>query len=100
MSGRRRLVLGMTNDKPVEAVVALFAADVDHWYLARPAVSRAADTGRLARALPEGAGAGRFDSVAAALDQAVADSGAGDQVLVLGSFFTVAEALNAMDQGD
>ncbi|HCR80022.1 MAG TPA: hypothetical protein DIW42_10615, partial [Alcanivorax sp.] len=25
---------------------------------------------------------------------------AGDQVLVLGSFFTVAEALNAMDQGD
>ena len=34
------------------------------------------------------------------LDQAVADSSAGDQVLVLGSFFTVAEALNAMDQGD
>jgi len=99
-AGRRRLVLGMMTDKPVEAVVALFAADVDEWYLARPAVSRAADTGRLARALPESALAHRFDSVAAALDQAVADSGAGDQVLVLGSFFTVAEALNAMDQGD
>ncbi|HEX5676914.1 MAG TPA: folylpolyglutamate synthase/dihydrofolate synthase family protein [Alcanivorax sp.] len=99
-AARCRLVLGMMADKPVEAVVALFTADVDDWYLARPAVGRAADTERLARALPEGTPARRFDSVAAALEQAVVDSKAGDQVLIVGSFHTVAEALNAMDQGD
>jgi len=99
-AGRRRLVLGMMADKPVEAVIALFADHADHWYLASPALARAADIERLARALPADARAARFDSVAAAVQQAVADSDAGDQVLVTGSFHTVAEALNAMDQGD
>lgn len=94
--GQRRLVFGMMADKPVEAAIGLLARDDPHWYLARPDLPRAADVARLASALPSSAVARRFPSVAEALARAVADSGADDQVVILGSFYTVAEALEAM----
>lgn len=95
-AGQRRLVFGMMADKPVEAAIGLLARDDPHWYLARPDLPRAADVERLAAALPSSARVRRCGSVAAALERAVADSGTGDQVVILGSFYTVAEALAAM----
>ncbi len=95
--GTRRIVIGMMSDKPIEAVIGLLAGDCDQWYLARPALARAAEVSRLADALPPSASARRCDSVADALRRATADSGDGDQVVILGSFYTVAEALAAMD---
>lgn len=99
-AGRRRVLLGMMANKPVEAVVALLSEHTDDWYLTRPAVPRAANTERLALAVPANVSAAQFDNVAAALEQTVTDSQAGDQVLIVGSFYTVAEALNAMHEGD
>lgn len=95
--GTRRMVIGMMSDKPIEAVIGLLAGDCDQWYLARPALARAAEVSRLAGALPASANARRCNSVADALQRAVADSDDGDQVVILGSFYTVAEALTAMD---
>ena len=99
-AGRRRIVAGMMADKPVEAALGLLAERPADWYLASPKLPRAAEPGRLAAALPESAPHAVFDSVAEALACAVADCGAGDQVLIVGSFYTVAEALNAMDEDD
>lgn len=96
-SGQRRIVLGMMADKPIEAVIGLLARDASFWYLARPALPRAAEVDRLVNALPVSATGWRCASVAEALERAVADSGPNDQVLILGSFYTVAEALVAMD---
>ena len=97
-AGRRRIVLGMMADKPVEEVVALLAERPAHWYLARPDLPRAATVERLAAALPADTTATPCASVAEALRRAVDDCGAGDQVLIVGSFYTVAEALDAMDE--
>jgi dihydrofolate synthase/folylpolyglutamate synthase len=97
-AGQRRLVLGMMADKPVDAVVRRLASEASRWYLARPDLPRAADTERLARALPASAHPRHCASVAEALNLAVVDSAAGDQVVIVGSFHTVAEALGAMDQ--
>lgn len=97
-AGRRRIVIGMMADKPVEAAVALLAERPADWYLARPDLPRAAGVDRLAVALPAGTPVRRCESVAAALRDAVEDCGAGDQVLIVGSFYTVAEALDAMDE--
>ena len=96
-AGRRRIVIGMMADKPVEAVIALLAERPAAWYLARPNLPRAAAVDRLAAALPAATPRRKCDSVAEALGEAVKDCGAGDQVLIVGSFYTVAEALNAMD---
>tara|TARA_R110001606_G_scaffold8020_4_gene35261 strand:+ start:4552 stop:5811 length:1260 start_codon:yes stop_codon:yes gene_type:complete len=97
-AGERRLVLGMMADKPVDAVVRRLADEPLRWYLARPDLPRAADTRRLARALPERIAPRHCASVADALDQAVTDSAAGDQVVIVGSFFTVAEALAVIER--
>ncbi|MCU5787931.1 hypothetical protein B27N_02934, partial [Alcanivorax marinus] len=51
-----------------------------------------------AAALPADTPVRRCASVAEALRCAVDDCGAGDQVLIVGSFYTVAEALDAMDE--
>lgn len=98
-AGQRRLVLGMMADKPVDTVVARLARADLQWYLARPDLPRAAPTERLAQALPGNIQARHCASVAEALNRAVADSAPGDQVVIVGSFYTVAEALGAMDQG-
>ncbi|ARB46156.1 bifunctional folylpolyglutamate synthase/dihydrofolate synthase [Alloalcanivorax xenomutans] len=99
-AGRRRLVLGMMADKPVEQVVALFAGEPLEWYPCRPDLPRAATVERLVAALPETvrkAAVHPCGSVAEALEAAVNDSDTGDQVVIVGSFYTVAEALTVIE---
>ena len=71
------------------ASVALSALAVS---LAAPAMARAASPSRLAAALPAQAQCRQYDSVSEALSGALDAAQSSDQVLIFGSFYTVAEA--------
>jgi dihydrofolate synthase/folylpolyglutamate synthase len=93
--GHRRwhILLGMLADKDVEAVTAALAPIADQWSLVSLGVPRGLTAAELkARATVNPAQC--YDSVAAAIEAATVNS-TGLPVLVCGSFFTVAEALNA-----
>lgn len=91
-AGTRHLVFGMMADKPFDGVMALFEGMAAHWYLAAPRIPRAASTRVLQSALPATAQYNEYASVAAATHAALAAASADDQVIVFGSFYTVAEA--------
>jgi len=97
--GRRHLVFGMMADKPIDEVVALFAGEPVSWHLAAPAMARAAPVARLAAALPAQAQSRQYDSVLEALQGALSAAQNNDQVLIFGSFYTVAEARVSGEQG-
>lgn len=95
-TGRVRAVLAILADKDLESIVQPLLELVDDWYLAQSDDERALPVAQLAArldgVLPAPA-AGCFTGVAAALDAACAASVAGDTLLVVGSFTTVAHAL-------
>lgn len=91
-TGTRHLVFGMMADKPVDAVIGLFDGMATRWYLAAPQIPRAAPTARLREGLPDTAQYQEYASVAAATRAALDAAGGEDQVVVFGSFYTVAEA--------
>jgi len=91
-AGTRHLVFGMMADKPVDAVIGLFDGMAARWYLAAPQIPRAAPTARLREGLPDTAQYQEYASVAAAARAALDAAGGEDQVVVFGSFYTVAEA--------
>jgi len=91
-AGTRHLVFGMMADKPVDAVIGLFDGMAARWYLAAPQIPRAAPTARLREGLPDTAQYQEYASVAAAACAAMDAAGGEDQVVVFGSFYTVAEA--------
>ena len=97
--GQRHLVFGMMADKPIDEVVALFAGQPVNWHLAAPAMARAASPARLAAALPSQASCRQYGSVAEALQGALDAAQRDDQVLIFGSFYTVAEARVSGEQG-
>lgn len=90
------VVLGMFGDKDAEAFVTTLAPVASRWYCAGLVDARG-QTGealahRVRAALP-GAVIEDFETVALALDAAVADTGARGLVLVIGSFHTAGEAI-------
>lgn len=97
--GRTHAVVAMMADKDYQGSLAALVGQVDTWRLARlPQVSRAASPEQLAAALraqsAEPAGEG---SVAECIDQYVQETEKGDRIVILGSFFTVAAALDWLD---
>ena len=97
--GRRHLVFGMMADKPREAVAGVFAEDARAiWYLAAPAIARSASTAALRAVLPADAVAAEYACVADAVHAALSAAIPGDQVVVFGSFHTVAEAWQAVEE--
>ncbi len=94
--GRVYAVAAMLGDKDIEATLAPLAGVVDTWFVASLHVPRGADAARLAAVL-QGVGieARDFESVAEARSAALAEAGDEDCVVVFGSFYTVAEALQA-----
>ncbi|MDX1803295.1 MAG: folylpolyglutamate synthase/dihydrofolate synthase family protein [Alcanivorax sp.] len=96
--GIRHVVFGMMADKPIAEVMALFNGQPVRWYLAAPAIGRAASAEQLADLLPAQAEFSCHDRVGRALAAATAAAVEQDQVLVLGSFFTVAEARQALQE--
>lgn len=95
-AGRRRAVFAMLADKPAEAVVGDFLEVVDDWYLASLSGSRGRSATSLAALFPAFPQVHCFESVAEAVQSVRQELGEGDQVIVFGSFHTVAEAALAL----
>jgi len=101
LRGATRAVFGMLRDKDVAAVVRALCEQVDHWHLVPTAGERglAAD-GLDAVGFAELAATARthHDSVAAALDEAMAQASSDDRIVVFGSFVIVADALRWLER--
>jgi dihydrofolate synthase/folylpolyglutamate synthase len=94
--GRTRVVAAMRVDKPARRALHGFVPDVDHWYLAGLPGYRGAGPDAVRSALPASVQAELFSDVAAAVEAAQAAAEPGDRVLVIGSFVTVAAALEVL----
>jgi len=94
--GRTLAVVGMLEDKAIEATLAELVDSVAQWFAAPLRAPRGSNTGRLVAAL-EGLGAKveACPDIAGACNRAVAAAAPGDRVVVFGSFHTVAAALRA-----
>lgn len=92
--GRRLAVFGALNDKDVPAVISAMAPVIASWAGAELPSPRSYTQQQLAQML-ETAGVGfkLYPDIAAALESQVQQAGADDEILVFGSFFTVARVL-------
>jgi dihydrofolate synthase/folylpolyglutamate synthase len=99
-AGRTHAVFAALGDKDVEGIVDALAGHIDGWFLAglEAAGPRGGTAAGLATQLQGTAAAGgqRHDDVAGALAAARSQAGAGDRILVFGSFHTVAAALRVL----
>lgn len=96
VSGRTHAVCAMLADKDQAAVVQAMAEAVDVWHVAGLAGERGSDAAALAAAVRGSVGERpvfTYDEVAQALAGAAAAAAAGERIVVFGSFYTVAAAL-------
>ena len=95
VSGKRRAVFGLLADKDLPGVVAPLLGQVDEWAVAPLATPRSRPAQALAEHL-QGLGAvvTLHPDVHAALDAQCERAAEGDEILLFGSFFCVAEALD------
>jgi dihydrofolate synthase/folylpolyglutamate synthase len=91
---RLHLVIGMFQDKDVEAVAGLLGPLADRGYACTNTGARAADVDRVASALRRAGvdAVESFQTVGAAVAAAMAAADPDDLILVTGSFYTVADA--------
>ncbi|HEV8694866.1 MAG TPA: bifunctional tetrahydrofolate synthase/dihydrofolate synthase [Lysobacter sp.] len=99
-SGRTSAVFAALGDKDLQGVVAALTGRIDSWHLAGLAESgpRGLEVDAFAQRL-EGTAAAqgeRHADVAAALAAALEQATAGDRILVFGSFYTAAAALQVL----
>jgi dihydrofolate synthase/folylpolyglutamate synthase len=88
-------VFAALRDKDIAAIGRALRGSFDHWFLAPINSERALSTPELASGLEQAAVTGPMDtleSIAEAIDQAIARAGPQGRVVVFGSFRTVAEA--------
>jgi len=94
LKGQRLAVFGLLSDKDLEGVVAPLARSVQHWAVTPLQTPRSRPATDLQAVLAaRGAPVSVYDSVAAALEGQCAQATADDEILLFGSFFCVAEAL-------
>ncbi|AYG44155.1 bifunctional tetrahydrofolate synthase/dihydrofolate synthase [Pseudomonas sp. Leaf58] len=94
LKGRRLAVFGLLADKDLSGVVAPLLGLVDDWAVAPLDTPRSRPAAELATALTNlGATVKSYASVDAALEGQCAQATADDQILLFGSFFCVAQAL-------
>lgn len=99
LAGRRLAVFGLLADKDLEGVVAALHGLVDDWAVAPLHSPRSRPATELATALANhGAVVKSYASVDAALEGQCAQATADDQILLFGSFFCVAEALEWLER--
>ncbi|WP_373975430.1 bifunctional tetrahydrofolate synthase/dihydrofolate synthase [Chitinibacter sp. SCUT-21] len=94
-------VLGMMQDKDIEGVIKFVADRIDVWHLAAPKLPRAANPTVLSEivlAQTPRAKVFQYDSVEKAYAAACEGANEADRILVFGSFFTVAEVMQARGQ--
>lgn len=95
-AGRTLAVVGMLQDKPIDAVLKTLAPSVHAWYVADLPTPRAASRQILAAAVQRidaAATVHSFADVASAYAAARADADTADRIVVFGSFFTVSAIL-------
>ncbi|MCP8466606.1 bifunctional tetrahydrofolate synthase/dihydrofolate synthase [Pseudomonas sp. ZM23] len=92
--GIRRAVFGLLADKDLEGVLEPLLGLVQDWAVAPLPTARSRPAEELAAALrARGAQVSRHADIAAALDAQCNDAAADDEILVFGSFYSVADAL-------
>ncbi|WP_426111514.1 bifunctional tetrahydrofolate synthase/dihydrofolate synthase [Pseudomonas sp. DSP3-2-2] len=92
--GRRLAVFGLLADKELEGVVTELVGSIAEWAVAPLPTSRSRPASDLQVALQNlGAKATSYQSVALALEAQCAHATADDEILLFGSFYCVAEAL-------
>lgn len=88
------LVFSALADKDHAGAMAELATFADNWYLAALPLARAATLEKLLESAAKVGGNARgFDTIGAAIQAALAGAQQGDIILVCGSFYTVSEAL-------
>lgn len=100
-SGKTIAVFSMLADKDIAGVVNAIATEVDQWFVAGLSHARGAE-GQQIKALvlselPR-ASVQLFSEVADAYAQACIDANENDRIIILGSFFTVAEVMRTFKQ--
>ena len=98
--GRTLAVFGMLADKDVTAVAETLDESIDVWYCGGLSVARGLSSEALRARLSVGADlfvAHWLDSIGDAFRRALSDADDKDRIVVLGSFYTVAEALDVLD---
>ncbi|EJN39961.1 folylpolyglutamate synthase/dihydrofolate synthase [Pseudomonas sp. GM84] len=99
LQGRRLAVFGLLADKDLGGVIAPLQALVDEWAVAPLDTPRSRPAAELASALTNcGATVKSYASVDAALEGQCAQATADDQILLFGSFFCVAQALEWLER--
>jgi len=95
LGGRRLAVFGLLADKDLHGVIGPLLPVVDDWAVAPLSTPRARSGAQLSEALMEhGASVTIYSSVCEALDAQCDRAVAGDEILLFGSFYCVAEALD------
>jgi dihydrofolate synthase/folylpolyglutamate synthase len=90
----------MLRDKDIKGVCAALKGRVSSWYAATLNVARGAGAAAVAQAIlsiDPGIEVERFDSPRSAFAAACRHAGENDRILVVGSFYTVAEVMAAQD---
>ena len=99
LQGRRLAVFGLLADKDLAGVIAPLQALVDEWAVAPLDTPRSRPAAELASALTNGGATVKsYASVDAALEGQCAQATADDQILLFGSFFCVAQALEWLER--
>ena len=95
LPGKRLAVFGLLADKDLSGVVAPLLSEVDNWAVAPLPTSRSREVAELQAHLQHcGAQVAAYASVQAALEAQCEQAADGDEVLLFGSFYCVAEALD------
>ncbi|MDF3934645.1 bifunctional tetrahydrofolate synthase/dihydrofolate synthase [Pseudomonas citronellolis] len=96
--GRRLAVFGLLSDKDLDGVLEPLLGLVQDWAVAPLPTPRTRSAGELQAALlARGAQASVHGDIAAALEAQCAKATADDEILVFGSFYSVADALGWLD---
>ena len=100
--GRQLAIASVLKDKDWDGIVGALSSAVDRWYVAEINTSgRAADAHELLQVMYNRNLSGRsYESISAAFFAAIADAAEGDNVVILGSFHTVACVLNIILAGE
>ena len=99
IQGRRLAVLGVLDDKDLSGVLDSMQAQIATWAVATLPSPRSCKAEQLAQTLQaRDARVKMYQNIAQAIEGQCAEAKEDDQVIIFGSFFTVAEALKWLEQ--
>jgi dihydrofolate synthase/folylpolyglutamate synthase len=94
LNGKRLAVFGLLNDKDLDGVLTELTGCFSHWAVAPLPTSRSRSEQEIAQALQNlGAPVTSYPSIALALEAQCTQATAEDEIVLFGSFYCVAEAL-------